>query len=120
MPFVKSCVESEQTDLVSSSLIPVPYLICIAFYAVLFKRTSYLEEGRVIIRSKTFVKKPITVIKCGKQGLNDPWVAKSTYNANELRFLEDYVQPRCYVMYVMTNLRHQYRNSYRMTTNEDI
>ena len=42
-------VESEQTSLISRSLIPVPLLICIAFYAVLFKRTSYLEGGHVII-----------------------------------------------------------------------
>ena len=45
---------------------------------------------------------------------------RRAYNANELRFLDDYEQPRCYVMYVMTNLRHHYLNSYRMTTNEDI
>ena len=37
---------------------------------------------------------------------HDPLVAQSTYNVNELRFLDHYEQPRCYVMYVMTNLRH--------------
>ena len=40
---------------------------------------------------------------------HDPYVAQSPYNVNELRFLDDYEQPRCYVMYVMTNLRHHYR-----------
>ena len=40
--------KSEQNYLVSMSLIPVPLLICIEIYAVLFKRTSYLEGGRVI------------------------------------------------------------------------
>ena len=34
--------------LVSRSLIIVPLLICIDFYAVLFKRTAYLEGGRHI------------------------------------------------------------------------
>ena len=38
---------------VSRSLIPVPLFICIEFYAVLFKRTSYLEGGRVICEAKT-------------------------------------------------------------------
>ncbi len=50
---------------------------------------------------------------------HDPLVAQSTYNVNELRFLDYYEQPR-YVMYVMTNLRHHYWNIYRMTKNEDI
>ena len=35
-------------------------------------------------------------------------------------FFDDYAQPRCYVMYVMTNLRHHYCNSYRMTKNVGI
>ena len=61
MPFVKrsvriseisSCVESEQTYLVSRSLIPIPLLNCNEFYAVLFKQTSYLEGGRVICEAK--------------------------------------------------------------------
>ena len=39
---------------------------------------------------------------------HDPYVAQSTYNVIELRFLDDYEQPRCYVMYVMTNLRNHY------------
>ena len=49
---ISTCVESEQTNLVSRSLIPVPLCICIEFYAVLFKRTSYLEGGRVICEAK--------------------------------------------------------------------
>ena len=44
--------ESEQTSLVSRSIIPIPLLNCILFYAVLFKRTSYLEGGRVICEAK--------------------------------------------------------------------
>ena len=31
----------------------------------------------------------------------DPYVAQSTYNVNEFRFLDDYEQPMCYVMYVI-------------------
>ena len=38
----------------------------------------------------------------------DPLVAQSMYNANELRFIDDYEQPRCYGMYIMTSLRHHY------------
>ena len=49
---ISSCVESEQTSLVSMSLIPIPLLICIDCYAVLCKRTSYLEGGRVICEAK--------------------------------------------------------------------
>ena len=59
MPFVKRRVRnmqnfalSQKTYLVSRSLIPVPLLVCIEFYAVLFKRTSYLEGGRVICEAK--------------------------------------------------------------------
>ena len=62
---IPSCVESEQTYLVSRSLIPVPLLLCIAFHAVLFKRTSYLEGGRVICESKIRRNNHI-VIDCGK------------------------------------------------------
>ena len=47
----------------------------------------------------------------------DPLVAQSTYNVDELRFLDHYEQPRCYVMDVMINLRHHYWNIYRMTKN---
>ena len=59
MPFVKkiayeisSYVASEQTSLVSRSLISIPLLNCIEFYAVIFIRTSYLEGGRVICEAK--------------------------------------------------------------------
>ena len=33
---------------------PIPLLICIEFYAVLVKRTSYLEGGRVIGEGKNW------------------------------------------------------------------
>ena len=56
---------AEQTYLVSRSLIPVPLLLCIAFHAVLFKRTSYLEGGRVICEAKMRKNNHI-VIECGK------------------------------------------------------
>ena len=49
----------------SRSLIPVPLLLCIAFHAVLFKRTSYLEGGRVICEAKMRKNNHI-VIECGK------------------------------------------------------
>ena len=62
---ISSCVESEQTYLVSRSLIPLPLLICIEFYAVLFKRTSYLEGGRVICEAKIRKNNHI-VTQCGK------------------------------------------------------
>ena len=69
-----SCVESEDLSR-SRSLIPVPLLICIELYAVLFKRTSYLEGGRIICEAK-FRKNNHIVIQCGKhvylhQGMND-------------------------------------------------
>ncbi len=51
---------------------------------------------------------------------HDPLVAQSTYNVNELHFLDHYEQPMCYVMDVMSNLRHHYWNSYRITKNEAI
>ena len=37
---------------------------------------------------------------------HDPHVAQTTYNVNELRFLDHCVLPRCYVMDDMTNMRH--------------
>ena len=72
---ISSWVESEQTYLVSRSPIPVPLLICIELYAVLFKRTSYLEGGRVICEANIRKNNHI-VIQCGKhvylhQGVND-------------------------------------------------
>ena len=81
MPFVKrrerhiQLHESEQTSLVSRSLIPIPLLNCIELYALLFKRTSYLEGGRVICEAK-IRKKNHTVLQYGKhrylhQGVND-------------------------------------------------
>ena len=68
MPFanlayeISSCVESEQTYLVSRSLIPVPFLICIELYAELFKGTSYLEGGRVICEDIVDKNEYLTII----------------------------------------------------------
>ena len=50
-------------------------MICIEFYAVLFKRTSYLEGGHVICESKNSQKQSHSHT-CGKriylhQGVND-------------------------------------------------
>ena len=47
-------------------------------------------------------------------------VRMTTYNVDELRFLDHYVHPRCYVMDVMANLWKYYLNSCKMTTSEDI
>ena len=104
---MSSCVDSEQTALLSRSLIPLPLLNCIEFYAVLFKRTSYLEGGRVICEAKKVVKNDHIFLQYGThrhlhQGVNDSKFAQSTYNVNELRFLDHYEQPRCYVIDVMT------------------
>ena len=63
------------------------------------------------MRSKKFVKRYIPTVwkayshlhQCVNDHLvvnvpHDPLVAQSTYNVNELRLLDHYEQPRCYVI----------------------